>query len=167
MKKIWGRRMENGGFRAQNWAIKIWGFHHITPTFHTYVSLCPLPWITLFWGHCRILSFPLEDDLQLFPGLSCLIWIVFFFIKSWFLSRKKRHQDSQYCQKIWGSLVLVMSQIWRVKKYLKSSIFQTIGLILEFNFLAIEPHLQLNYAVFYGKNKYSMTQIYEKKFFLW
>ena len=38
-------------------------------TFNTYVSLCPLLRITLFGGHCKIPNFPLEDDLQLFPGL--------------------------------------------------------------------------------------------------
>ena len=30
----------------------------------------PLSRITLFWGHCKALDFPLEDDLQLFPGLQ-------------------------------------------------------------------------------------------------
>ena len=76
--EIWGRRKENGRFRLQNWgwraiywwfSFKIWGFDHATPKFDTHVSVYLLSRITLFWGHCKILNFPLEDDLQLFPGL--------------------------------------------------------------------------------------------------
>ena len=37
--------------------------------FNKHVSLCPSSRITLFWGHCKHLNFPLEDNLQLFPGL--------------------------------------------------------------------------------------------------
>ena len=32
-----------------------------------------MPQITLYLGHCKILNFPLEDALQLFPGL----WMLF------------------------------------------------------------------------------------------
>ena len=86
MKDILGRRMQNWGFRLQNWwwramnwgyALKIWRFDHATPTFDTHISVHPLSRITLFWGHCTGLNFPLEDDSQLFPGL--LVTTFFFF----------------------------------------------------------------------------------------
>ena len=78
IKEIWGRRMEKELFRIKKWgwkamdwgkAIKIWGFHHATPTFNTCILVHPLSRITLFWGHCKAQNFPLEDNLQLFPGL--------------------------------------------------------------------------------------------------
>ena len=50
-------------------ALKIWGFNHAKPTFDTHSSVYPLLRIKLFWGHCKPLNFPLEDDSQLFPGL--------------------------------------------------------------------------------------------------
>ena len=67
-------RFEDGkwGFRIKNWCCwvldwgwttNIWGFHHATPKFNTHVSIWPLSRITLFWGHCNILNFPLKDDL--------------------------------------------------------------------------------------------------------
>ena len=60
-------RFKGFGLRIGN---KDKGFYHTTPTFNTNDSLHPLSRITLFGGHCKILNFPLEDDLQLFPGLK-------------------------------------------------------------------------------------------------
>ena len=48
----------------------IWGFHLGISTFNVHVSFCPFSWIPLFWGYCKILNYPFEDNLQLFPGLS-------------------------------------------------------------------------------------------------
>ena len=79
IRGIWGRRMENGGLKIQDWGmrdvvwgwnIKIWGFNHAQTTFNTHISGNPVSQSTLFWGHCKTLSFPLEDILKLFPGLS-------------------------------------------------------------------------------------------------
>ena len=48
------------------WAIKIWGFHHATPTHTTHIPVYPLSQITLFWEHCLALNFLLVEDLQPF-----------------------------------------------------------------------------------------------------
>ena len=82
IKEKWGCMMENWGLRIQKWGwrvvdwgktIKIWGFYHATPTFNTNNFGLPLSQITLFWGHFKTLNLPLEDILQIFPGL---IWAV-------------------------------------------------------------------------------------------
>ena len=75
LKEIWGWRMENWGLKLKNWGwravnwwwtIKIWGFHHSTPTFNTHIFSHTMSQIMLFWGHCKYLNYPLEDILQLF-----------------------------------------------------------------------------------------------------
>ena len=63
------------------WAIKIWGNFHATPTIDTHISVYLLSQVTLFWGHSKSLNFPLEDDLQLFPGLDSSLVIIIVAIK--------------------------------------------------------------------------------------
>ena len=81
----WGLRIQHWGWRAVDWGweIKISGFHHATPTFDKHISGHHLSQITLFWWHCKILNFPLEDDLQVFPGL---LWSGNKYIKLEFLA---------------------------------------------------------------------------------
>ena len=78
VKEIWGWIMENGGLSIQKWGwgvldwgytIYIQGFYHASLTFNKSIFGRPLSQITLFWGHFKTLNFPLEDILQLFPGL--------------------------------------------------------------------------------------------------
>ena len=119
--------MENGGFKIQNWgwrakdweyAIKILGFHHATPTFNARVSLCPLSRITLFWGHCKALNFPLEDDSQLFPGLG-YSWVSVVGGRGGFYS--KFHAQSNYIVEVvlWlCCVVVVVATIWVSKETL-------------------------------------------------
>ena len=82
IKENWGCMMENWGLRIQKWGWrvvdwgytnKIWGVDHATPIFNRNNFVLPLSRITLFWGHLKTPNFPLEDILQLFPGLlqSC------------------------------------------------------------------------------------------------
>ena len=52
------------------YTIKIWGLYHTTHKFNEIIFGHPLSRITLFWGHFKTLNFPLEDILQLFPGLA-------------------------------------------------------------------------------------------------
>ena len=45
--------------------------------------------ITLFWGYCKILNFPLEDDWQIFPGLGWGVgghWFLTLFNLIWSVS---------------------------------------------------------------------------------
>ena len=78
IKENWGCMMENWGLRIQKWGWrvvdwgytnKIWGVDHATPIFNTNNFGLPLSRITLFWGYFETLNLPLEDILQLFPGL--------------------------------------------------------------------------------------------------
>ena len=106
IKENWGCMMENWGLRIQKWGWrvvdwgytnKIWGVDHATPIFNTNNFGLPLSRITLFWGYFETLNLPLEDILQLFPGL-----IETPLINSWdTLDTLLRHPSNIWLQLLW------------------------------------------------------------------
>ena len=116
----YGLRIGHQDFRISSCHINIWYIHFCSLIVAKYAILRTLQssefQYTVFWGHCRALNFPLEDDLQLFPGLESTKTFVVWPDPDYSLHkllhcrlRLKREKQLLFTKKSWRSVICLLT----------------------------------------------------------